>query len=36
VQILLDNGLQNVIEMDGGLTAWEKKGYPVTSATTVP
>ena len=29
--MLLDRGFQDVREMEGGFTAWQKAGYPVIS-----
>lgn len=36
MQLLLENGFQNVQELDGGYSAWIKLGYPVQSNSPVP
>ena len=34
MQILLDNGHAEVVEMEGGMESWTKAGYPVVTSVT--
>ena len=33
VQMFIDKGYTDVVQMSGGFDAWEKAGYPITSNT---
>lgn len=34
--ILIKNGFKNVINLEGGITAWEQMGFPIAKSETVP